>query len=123
MFAFHLFNSYTVIVLDTEKWQTLRYIKDSYAFKFSPNSEQIIAILGGKARVYDNGGRKNNLNWLRSDLLPHQAEIIRLASLACKADRPLTIRTDSEESRFFDKLSHDKQKFLEVYLGIKRIEP
>ncbi len=111
-----------IIVLDTETWQKLCTIQNSHIFEFSPNSKQIAAVKSETVQVYDNEWREENLNWLRNNLLPHQAEIIRRAFETNQSGKPLTIGANSEELTLLGSLPRDRQQFLKAYLDIKTIE-
>jgi len=106
-------------VLDTETWQKLCTIQNSYIFEFSPNSKQIAAVKNETVQIYDNEWREENLNWLRNNLLPHQAEIIRRAFETNQSGKPFIIGKDSEELTLLSSLSRDRQRFLKAYLDIK----
>ncbi len=112
-----------IIVLDTETWQKLCTIQNSYIFEFSPNSKQIAAVEAQTVQVYDNEWREENLNWLRNNLLPHQAEIIRRAFKAKQSNQPFSIGKKSKELTLLSSLPRNRQQFLKAYLDIKTIEP
>ena len=106
----------------TKNWQirhTLQTQTNFVDFKFSSNSEKLVTLSGKTVTLLDNEWNKNNLNWLQSNLLPHQAEIIRRAFKAKQSNQPFIIGKDSEELTLLSSLPRNRQRFLKAYLDIK----